>query len=141
MKKIVIILIAFVAMSASGQVTGKYAAEQFANPGRIWSSAAYPIEVGGENYAWQIYAKWDSLMGTSNYAKVQLSPDGEEWYDMAPVAPLPMYKTRDGAEPMPRTNIYDCTSAFLPGIRSGDSKRGTNSRGNEPEKSTRCRSI
>ena len=97
MKK-VILIVALLAISFAGisQVTGKYVTGQYVYSNettaqRVYSSVAYPIEVGGENYDWQITASWKAITGattqrwsklTTSVIRVQTSPDGATWMNL-----------------------------------------------------------
>lgn len=84
MKKIfVFVVLAVAVVIARGQVSGKYAADKFvshADSVTMKSTTYYPIEVGGDNYAWSITAQWKSTSKlTHSYLQLQVSPDSSFW--------------------------------------------------------------
>lgn len=87
MKKVIFIALAvMIAAGAFSQVSGKYTAEKLVtNHDTIADtlSVAYPIEISGDNYLWQISSKWKgtSVVSTS-MVKCQYSPDGSLWFDV-----------------------------------------------------------
>lgn len=83
-----------ISFSGFSQVSGKYVTGGFVSNHdtiRVLTSAAYPIEVGGGNYDWQLTASWKAITGATNQRwsklttsviRVQTSPDGSTWMNL-----------------------------------------------------------
>jgi hypothetical protein len=83
MKKIFILLFVIFPILCFSQITGKYQAYQYIPlSDTVVASAAYPIEIGGDNYSWILSAAWaDTSVLTTSTIRPQISPDGVKWMD------------------------------------------------------------
>lgn len=115
-----------IGMMAGAQVSGKYVTDKFIEKPdtiAVTTDQTFPIEVGGENYIWNITAKWASSgKRTTTVSRIQVSPDGSTWMN---------YGAADSVKSS--TGVYytgtDCSFKWIRlfvDVTTGDSIKGLN---------------